>query len=157
MSYGGLSSFDPQKVILAILHYESQWAATGLPGGGSLRASGRIIVPSDEIISVATQNFLTANSNTSSLQQQVADNGYMSIAYMGRRWEFVPDATFCPDGFCFPLFNLQPGITYSKPSLDKEFVETDLRTGWETRDQLTVYGAAVISQYRPRALRIQYA
>lgn len=156
MSYGGLTAFDPQKVILAIMNYAAQWGKN-LPGGGMLIPTGDIIMPSNEIISVATSNFLTANSNTSSIQMQVADNGYTSLMYGGKKWNFIPDASYCPAGYCFPLFNLQPGISYSKPSFDKEFVETDLRTGWETRDQLTAYGAVVISQYRPRALRIRYA
>lgn len=138
------------------MHYANQWGDM-LPGGGRLVPTGDIIMPSDEIISVATSNFLTANSNTSALQQQVYENGYMSLSYGGRTWNFIPDSTYCPDGYCFPRFNLLPGISYSKPSLDKEFVETDLRTGWETHDQLTVYGAVVISQYRPRTLRIRYA
>lgn len=156
MSYGSLTAFDPQKVILAIQHYANQWG-DNLPGGGRLVPTGDIIMPSDEIISVATANFLTANSNTSALQTQVYENGYMSVMFGGKKWNFIPDASYCPDGYCFPRFNLLPGISYTKPSFDKEFVETDLRTGWETRDQLTAYGAVVISQYRPRALRIRYA
>ncbi len=156
MSFGSLTAFDMQKVILTVLHYANQWG-DNLPGGGRLVPTGDIIMPSDEIVTNATTNFITANNTTSAIQSQIADNGYMSVMYLGRKWNFIPDSAYCPDGFCFPRFNLLPGISYSKPSFDKEFVETDLRTGWETRDQLTAYGAVVISQHRPRALRIRYA
>lgn len=156
MSYGSLTAFDPQKVILAIQHYANQWA-DNLPGGGRLVPTGDIIMPSDEIISVATANFVTANSNTSALQMQVFENGYMSVMVGGKKWTFIPDSSYCPAGYCFPTFNQTVGLSYSKPSMDMEFVDTDLRTGWETRDQLTVYGAAVVSQWRPRTLRIRYA
>lgn len=148
-------TFHPD-ILKNIVHYGNLWGDL-LPGGGRLVPTGEIIVPSDKIVEIATNLALTNNTQATSIQQQVADNGWASLEYFNKRWVFIPDSAFCPDGYCFPRFNLLPGRTFLKPSLDKAIVNTNFEENWEERSNQKVYGACIIGQYRPRALRIKFA
>jgi hypothetical protein len=50
-----------------------------------------------------------------------------------------------------------PGRAFFKPSFDREFVKLNEVENWESRWQRKLYGAHIISQYRPRALRVKFA
>lgn len=148
-----LTGFRP-AVLRCIIDYVSSWGNV-LPGGGMLSPTNDIIVPSSDIINIGL-GLLPQNTDTqNSLQQQVQDNGYFQLNLLGRNWRFLPDLTI-PSGTCYPIFNMKPGISYRKPSWDKEFVTTNEQENWEERSQRKVYGATIISQWRPRAMRIKY-
>lgn len=150
-----LDTFHPD-ILKNIVHYASMWGKL-LPGGGELVPTGEIIVPSNKVVEIATNLAISNNTNTNSVQQQIVDKGWFSLNFFGKQWTFLPDAAFCPDGYCFPRFNQLPGRSFTKPSLDKTIVNTNLEENWEERSNQTVYGACVIEQYRPRALRIRFA
>ena len=149
------STFHPE-VLRNIVHYATLWGDL-LPGGGRLVPTGEIVVPSDKIVEIATNLAISNNTNTNTVQQQVVDKGWFSLRYFNKDWTFLPDSQFCPAGYCFPRFNLLPGRTFLKPTFDKEFIHTNDEENWEERWQRKVYGACVIGQYRPRALRIRFA
>lgn len=149
------STFHPD-ILKNIVHYSTMWAGL-LPGGGNLIPTGEIIVPSNKIVEIATNLAISNNTNTNTVQQQVVDKGWFSLDYFNKRWTFLPDAMLCPTGYCFPRFNLLPGRSFLKPNFDREFVTTNDQENWEERWQRKVYGACVIGQYRPRALRIKFA
>jgi len=156
---GSLTKFGV-KVLKAIEGYAHMWANV-LPdsNGSRLVPTGEIIVPSKDIISIADE--ATPNSSVTEvrppdrMQEDINRNGFTELTYLGRRWRFIADVTI-PLGTCFPRFNLLPGTTYVKPSYDREFVETNIKTNWESRVQRRAYGAAIISQHRPRGMRLKY-
>lgn len=149
------STFHPE-ILRNIIHYSTLWGDL-LPGGGRLVPTGEIIVPSDKVVEIGTNLALSNNTQATTIQQQVADKGWFSLDYFNKRWTFIPDSMFCPSGYCFPRFNLLPGRSFLKPVFDKEFVTTNEEENWEERYQRKVYGACIIGQYRPRALRIRFA
>ena len=144
-------------VIFQIVNYSDSWG-TWLPdaGGQRLIPTGDIIVPASDIIDIAITAEPSMNVPESRIQEQINTSGYTSVSYLGRTWRFIPDATI-PKGTCYPVFGLKPGRLYLKPTFDREIVDTNERENWEQRSQRTVFGAYIISQHRPRALRIKYA
>lgn len=141
------------EVLKAIIKYQDQWA--NVAPGGRFMADGTIVVPSSDIIQIAED--ATPNSNTieNRMQEEINLNGYTSVKYLGKTWTFVADVTIDP-GTCYPRMSLLPGRAFFKPSFDREFVDLNLVENWESRWQRKVYGAHIISQYRPRALRVTY-
>lgn len=152
---GSLTKFDI-PILKAIQDYADKWANV-LPdaGGARLVPTGEIIVPASDIIAIADSADPQMNKDAQRIQEDINRDGYTSLQYLGRVWRFVPDVTI-PSGTCYPRFNMVPGKTYLKPSFDKEFVETNEEENWETRYQRKVFGAVIISQHRPRSLRIKY-
>jgi hypothetical protein len=148
-----LTGFRP-AVLRCIIDYVSSWGNV-LPGGGMLVPTGEIIVPSSDIINIGLGLLPTNTDTQNSLQQQVQDNGYFRLSLLGRDWRFIPDLTI-ESGTCYPIFNMKPGISFRKPSWDKEFVITNEPENFEERSQRKVYGATIVSQWRPRAMRIKY-
>jgi len=148
-----LTGFRP-AVLRAIIDYATSWGNV-LPEGGSLVPSGDIIVPASDIINIAL-GLLPANNDTAgSLQAQVQEQGYFSLNLLNKNWRFIPDLTIT-SGTCFPRFNLVPGLSYEKPSFDREFVTRNDIENWEERFQRKAYGLCIPAQYRPRGLRIKY-
>lgn len=141
-------------VLLAVLDYCTSWGDV-LPGGGRLNPTGEIIVPASDIINFALTQLPVTNLVENNVQEQIATNGYFSVSLFGRNWKFIPDVTI-PAGTCFPRLNLLPGITYEKPSMDREFTKRDDELNFEERYQKKVYGAVIPSQWRPRAMRVKY-
>lgn len=151
---GALAAFGI-KVLKAIIDYSDRWGNV-LPGGGRLVPTGEIIVPSSDIIAIANDATPQSNAQENRIQEEINRLGYTMLTYLGRAWKFIADVTIVK-GSCYPRFNILPGRVYFKPTFDKEFVETNESENWEKRWQRKVYGAYVISQYRPRALRLKYA
>lgn len=152
---GGLTVFGI-AVLKAIQNYADKWANV-LPdaSGARLVPTGEIIVPASDIIAIADVADPAMDVAAQRIQEDINRDGYTSLQYLGRQWRFIADVTI-PAGTCFPRFNMVPGKSYTKPSLDKEFVETNEEENWERRYQRKVYGACIVSQHRPRALRIKY-
>ncbi len=152
-----LTGFRP-AVLRSIIDYAVSWGNLlpgGLSGGTSLTPTGEIIVPSSDIINIAA-GLLPANNDTAnSLQAQVQENGYFSLTLVGKNWKFIPDVTI-PAGTCYPRFNALPGISFEKPSWDREFVTRNDVENWEERFQRKAWGACIPAQYRPRAMQIKY-
>jgi len=143
------------EVILETLRYQNLWGKY-LPEGGSLMATGDIIVPSKDIMALAETNVPTINVSAQRIQESLNESGYMAVHYLGKDWRFVPDATIA-SGTCYPQFNMKPGKVWFKPVWDREFVTTNEEENWESRSVRKAIGATIISQHRPRALRIKYA
>lgn len=152
----GNTTYFGIKVLQAVVDYCDRWGNV-LPGGGRLQPTGEIIVPASDISAIAAD--ATPTSDTPSeevIQQQVNQNGYTSLTYLGRTWKFIGDLTI-DKGTCYPRFNLLPGTSFRKPSWDSEDVETNKRENWEKRWMQKCYAAHIISQRRPRAMRIKFA
>jgi hypothetical protein len=142
-------------VLDAIVDYQDSWG-NYLPGGrGRLMATGDIICPPSDIINIAKTLLLENNTNSTSLQQQVQENGYTSLRRLGKDWRFIGDATLVK-GTCYPVFNLKPGRSYNKPIWSKEIVERNERENWEERSQQRMCAPYIVSQFRPSALKITY-
>jgi hypothetical protein len=142
------------KVIKEIIRYSDSWA--NVFPAGRLVPTGEIIVPSSDIIDIADDAAPANNSPAQRIQEEINAQGFTSVTYLGRTWKFIADVTI-PKGTCFPRFQLLPGISFQKPSLDREFTELNEVENWEKRWQRKLYGAAIISQNRIRAIRIKYA
>lgn len=149
-----LSGLRP-AVVLAIVDYCDSWGNVLPNGGGRLVPTGEIICPASDIINIALSLAPTNNTTESRIQEEVNRNGYTSLQYMGRTWKFIADVTI-PVGTCYPRLNLLPGKVFFKPFMDKEFVKQDEEINLETRWQRKAFGAYIISQNRPRAMRIKY-
>jgi hypothetical protein len=144
------------KVLQAIVDYADRWGNWLPDTTGRLVPTGEILVPASDISAIAADATPSSDTPTEeTIQQQVNRNGYTMLSYLGRTWKFIGIVTI-PSGTCFPRFNMVPGRTFFKPAFDKEFVKTDDEQNWEERWQRKVYGAHIISQHRPRGMRIQY-
>jgi hypothetical protein len=141
------------EVLKAIVNYCALWA--NVAPGGRFTPSGEIIVPSSDIIQIAEDATPIANTIENRIQEGVNQNGYTQIPYLGMLWKFIASVTIDP-GACYPRMSLLPGRAFFKPAFDREFVELNQVENWESRWQRKVYGAHIISQYRPRALRVTY-
>ena len=152
----GLSGFRP-AVLLLIEDYTNCWGDILPYGqtGSRLVATGEIIVPASDIINIARGMTLVSNTLENELQRQVQANGYMSLTFQGKNWKFIPDVTI-PAGTCFPRFNLMPGLSYVKPSVDRAFVKRDDEMNYEERWNRHAMGIVIPAQNRPRGLRIKY-
>lgn len=148
------TGFRP-AVLRAIIDYAASWGKYLPDGAGMLVPTGEIIVPSSDIINIGLGLLPSNNDTANSLQQQVQDNGYFSLTLLNKTWKFIPDVTIAA-GTCFPRFNMLPGISYEKPSWDKEFVERNDIENWERRFQRKAWGAVIIAQRRVRAIRVKY-
>src|SRR6185295_10302706 len=151
----GLQGFRP-AVLSLTENYGNQWANV-MPDmkGGRLIPTGEIIVPSIDIVNMAKYLVVANNTLTNPAQLQVLNNGYSQLDWFGRTWKFIPDVTI-PTGTCYPLFNAKVGRSYDKPGFSGEAVETNTLENWERRKQARAYGSYIISQHRPRAIRIKY-
>ena len=141
-------------VLLAIKHYANLWG--DLFDGGPLIPTGEVMVYPADIINIALQFLPVANANEQKVQEQITEQGYFGISYMGINWKFIPNMFIGP-GTCYPRFSKLPGIAYSKPNLDREWVNVNVPENWEERSMRQVIGAALISQHRIRTMRIKYA
>jgi hypothetical protein len=140
----------------AIIHYTNLWRGLIPNSASDLVPTGEILVPSPDIIQLADVNDPTVNVSAQRIQEDINRDGYFKIHYLGMDWRFIP----CNDldaGTCYPRFNLLPGSMWTKPVWDMEQVETNLWENWEKRGVRKAYAACIISQNRPRALRIKYA
>ena len=53
----------------------------------------RCIVPAKDIIHIADGATPTMNTTTNDLQDQLNNNGYAMLTWMGTTWKFIPDVT----------------------------------------------------------------
>jgi hypothetical protein len=144
------------EILKAVVDYADKWANVVPDAGGArLVPTGEIIVPASDIIAIANTWAPSQNVASQRIQEEINANGYTSFQYLGRTWRFIGDVTI-PSGTCYPRFNMVPGKSYMKPGFDREFVETNEPQNTEKRWQRKVYGAVVISQHRPRGMRIKY-
>ena len=142
-------------VLQAATDYADRWG-DALPGGGRLQPTGDVLVPASDIYNMARyMNLAQINTYQVQMQKDVEQNGYTQLNVLGRQWRFIPDVTIA-SGTCYPIFNLKPGRVFWKPFMDQEFVETNQSENWERRWQRKCWGCYTVSQYRPRALRIEY-
>lgn len=149
------NGFRP-AVLMSIIDYADSWG-DALPAGGRLVPTGEIIVPASDVIDIATYMSPTnVDKVQTRIQEDIINNGYTSLSLLGRNWRFIPDVTI-PVNTCYPVFNLKPGLSYEKPSWNKEQSRRDDDENWEERRQQALYGAVIPSQWRPRAMKITYA
>ncbi len=148
-----LSSFGI-NIIPVILDYANRWG--DIFDGGALVPTGEILVPAADIANIAYAFLPVANALEQRIQEEINRLGYFGVNYLGRNWHFIP-SLFIQRGTCYPRFNKKPGIIYSKPALDREWVETNIPENWEERYMRRVVGAIFPAQHRIRTLRIKYA
>lgn len=163
-SNSDVQAWDPQEdastgfrpaVLKVITSYETRWGNNLPDNRGSLSSTGEIIVPSSDIENMGKYLAVENGKYENSLQAQVQQNGYASLALWGKQWKFIPDITI-PSGTCYPLFNKKIGLSFDKPNMAGEDVQVNNLEHWEKRAQSRAWGAAIISQWRPCACRIKY-
>lgn len=114
-SYAGFIGFP---VFDAIKDYCNRWI--GSDPEKELAPTGRILVPGSEIYGVG-QSVTPTSARPSDSAEQIIDDGWVRVHYLGTDWSLVPDNTI-PLGTCYPEFNLKVGRYFTKPSLDQEKV-----------------------------------
>ena len=141
-------------IIPVILDYCNRWG--DIFDGGSLIPTGEILVPAADISAIAYAFLPVANALEQRIQEEINRLGYFGVNYLGKNWYFIP-SLFIGRGTCYPRFNKKPGIIYSKPALDREWVEVNVPENWEERSMRKVVGAVFPAQHRIRTLRIKYS
>jgi len=149
-----LTGFRP-AVLAETFSYQNRWGNFLPDNAGALRATGEIIVPSSDIENMALTLRIENSKPASSLQEQVEENGFATIRHLGINWKFIPDVTIA-SGICFPIFNQKVGISYEKSNMNRDILEPLVALNSERRMQSRAWGAVIISQWRPRAMRINY-
>lgn len=149
------TGFRP-AVLAAIVDYADRWGNYLPNGGGRLVPTGEIIVPSSDIYNIAKFLAVENGKDETDMQREVQQNGYTTLRHLGRQWKFIPDVTI-ESGFCYPVFSgSKPGRSFNKPFYSREMVKQDDDQFWEMRKQTRLYGAHIVSQDRPRAMKITY-
>lgn len=142
------------NIIPVILDYANRWG--DIFDGGALVPTGEILVPAADISNIAYAFLPVANGLEQRIQEEINRLGYFGVNYLGKNWYFIP-SLFIQRGTCYPRFNKKPGVIYSKPALDREWVEVNIPENWEERYMRKVVGALFPAQHRIRTLRIKYA
>jgi hypothetical protein len=152
----GQSNAFRYGVLRAAKKYSDQWGKA-FPEG-PLTPTGRILVPGAEASDLAIE--ITPSGTTrNKVADQLLEQGYATIDYLGVMWQIVPDNTIS-SGACYVEMNRKPGTVFLKPSHDKEKIsdsyEND-RNNEEARYMTKVFGAYINSPRRINALRIIYS
>lgn len=135
----------------AILQYCDQWGNVFMDG--PLRPTGLLIVPAIDAASILGQVTVTGAKPTA-LAEGLLTN-YTRFEYGGMTWTMMPDSTV-PRGTLFGVLNKPLGRNFTKPSFDREFVNTDFENNWEDRWYRKTQGLYIPVQWTPRAVQVQY-
>ncbi len=151
---GNLTGFEP-KVITAITDYCVRFDDIF---DGPITFTGDIIMPPKDIANIDVIFLPVANAYEQKIQEQLNydEMGFKGFNLYGKRIRLIPNL-FITRGTCYPVFNRKPGISYTKPGLDRELVEVNQPENWEQRQMRKVYGAAIIAQRRQFVMRIKYS
>lgn len=135
----------------AIIDYCARWV--GAFATGDLYPTGEVIVPADVVKDIsAGLNLTTAQS---AIMEELAKNGFYSVAYMGRTWRFIPSNTV-PAGFVWPRLSQPFGTLYLKPEFNESVTETDRHMNRESRWERMVYGCAMPEPKRVNLIRVEF-
>lgn len=143
------------EVLRAALRYGNQW--TGCFPEGDLIPTGRILVPALEASDIA-EEIVPSGSTSNAVADQLLQNGWTQIDYLGRKFMLVSDNTLDAKT-CYVEFNRKPGTAYFKPSQDRDVVgntyELD-KKNLEERYMQKIFGAYINSATRVNVCRIKY-
>jgi hypothetical protein len=143
------------EVLRAAAKYANQWA--GAFPEGDLVPTGRILLPALEAADIA-EEIVPSGSTSNAVADQLLQNGWTTIDYLGKRWTLVSDNTLAAKT-CYVEFNRKPGTVYLKPSQDRDVVgntyELDQKN-LEERYMQKVFGAYINSATRVNVCRIKY-
>jgi hypothetical protein len=135
----------------SVLQYSDQWG--GVFMDGPLRPTGLLIVPAIDAASILGQITVTGAKPTT-LAEGLLSN-YTRFDYGGVTWTMMPDATI-PRGTIYGVLNKPVGRNFTKPSFDREFVNTDFENNWEDRWYRKTQGLYIPVQWAPRAVAVTY-
>jgi hypothetical protein len=139
-----------------IIDYGNRW---GNALGGPLFPTGRVLVASKHARDLAA-GITPSGSTSNKVADEILEQGWTSVNYMGRDWQIVADNTIDPaNKFAYPEYNQKPGTVYLKPGLDREeTVSTpELRKKMEEEKYMVKpFGAAINTHSRVRGARVQY-
>jgi hypothetical protein len=120
-----------------------------------LQPTGDIIVPAADIEEFGKQAIAANGTYETDAQKRIQNNSADSFVALGRSYRFLPDPTI-PVGTCYPIFNLKVGKAWDKPNWNGEQVTRNTAEHWEERQQSRFWTGAIITQWRPRAIKISY-
>jgi hypothetical protein len=107
------------QVLAYITDYCARWDGA-FQDGVNLRPTGRILLPPAHIKNIAN-GIYPSGATRNKIADELMDQGWFGVHYLGRDWLFVPDNTLDPTEFaCYPEFNKKPCQAFFKPELDEE-------------------------------------
>jgi hypothetical protein len=144
-------------VLKAIKKYADQW--TGAFVEGPLVPSGRILIPAVQASDIADE-IVPSGATNNPVANQLLENGWSTIDYLGMRWTLVTDNTLDPN-YCYPEFNRKAGRVYLKPAMDREQVRGDedyalSQQNEEERWNQKVFGCATNTVLKPNTARFKF-
>ena len=137
-----------------VQRYANRWGQAF--SDGPLVPSGEIIINSADAHEIA-KGIVPSGSTSNKVADQLLEQGWAKVHYLGRDWMFTADATLDPDvHVAYPVFNKPVGKVFLKPGLDMDVVEQKPRQNKEVRYQQKVFGIYIPSPWRVRAASIKY-
>jgi len=147
------------QVLAYIVDYAARWNGA-FQDGVDLKPTGRILLPPAHIKQI-TNGIFPSGATRNKIADELMDQGWFGVHYLGIDWVFVPDNTLDPSVLaCYPEFNKKPVEVFFKPGLDEEKdsagdyqIESKNE---EERYMRRVFGAYYDSSKRAYAARFNY-
>lgn len=147
-------------VLIHIVDYCARWKGA-FEDGVDLRPTGKIVLPPGHIKEIR-DGIYPSGATRNKIADELMEQGYFSVNFLGIDWVFEPDTTLNPDDrICYPEFNKKAVKVYFKPSLDEEkdsagSYDHDQKNE-EERYMRRVFGAYWDSTRRPYMARFDYS
>lgn len=147
------------QVLSYIVDYAARWNGA-FQDGVDLKPTGRILLPPGHIKEISSGIFPTG-ATRNKIADELMEQGWFGVHYLGVDWLFVPDNTLDPEvRCCYPEFNKKPVQVFFKPALDEEKTsagdyQIELKNE-EERYMRKPFGAYYDSSRRAFAARFKY-
>ncbi|MGB8296411.1 MAG: hypothetical protein WCG85_13370 [Polyangia bacterium] len=147
------------QVLAWIVDYSARWDGA-FQDGVNLKPTGRILLPPGHIKNIA-QGIFPSGAMRNKIADELMEQGWFGVHYLGVDWLFVPDNTLDPTVMaCYPEFNKKPVQVFFKPGLDEEKSSANdyqiESKNEEERYMRRVFGAYYDSSRRAYAARFNY-
>lgn len=142
-------------VLKAAKKYGGQWGNAFMDG--PLVPTGRILIPSLDASDIADE-IVPSGQTSNPVADQLLEQGWATISYLGRNWTLVEDNTLTP-GKCYPEYNRKPGRVYGKSALDEESVDDSYaqkKKNRESRFNRKIFGAYINNATRAFCAELTY-
>jgi hypothetical protein len=107
------------QVLAYIVDYCARWDGA-FQDGINLKPTGRILMPPAHIKEIVN-GIYPSGATRNKIADELMDQGWFGIHYLGVDWLFAPDNTLDPAvRACYPEFNKKPVQAFFKPELDEE-------------------------------------
>lgn len=148
------------QVLAYVVDYCARWDGA-FQDGINLKPTGRILLPPSHIKDIVN-GIYPSGATRNKIADELMEQGWFGIHYLGIDWLFVPDLTLDPAvKCCYPEFNKKPAQVFFKPELDEEKDSTGNydheKKNEQERYMRRVFGAYYDSSRRAYAARFKYA